>query len=95
MNQPTTSASPGTRFPTDYFGHETAAMKSAVQADGMLVTFALGNAALWFHADARVLGSSYRIFDLAGIIAIAGMSIMLIGSTIVNTVKLYRAEPIE
>ena len=46
MNQPTTSASPGTRFPTDYFGHETATMKSAVQADGMLVTFALGNAAL-------------------------------------------------
>src|ERR1700722_5048136 len=59
------------------------------------ILLALGNAALWFHADARVPGSSYRIFDLGGIIAIAGMSIMLIGSTIVNTVKLYRAEPIE
>src|ERR1700692_53838 len=59
------------------------------------ILLALGNVALWFHADARVFGSSYRLFDLGGIIAIAGMSIMLIGSTIVNTVKLYRAEPIE
>jgi hypothetical protein len=46
MSQPTISASPGTRFTTDYFGHETAAMKSAVQSDGILVTFTLANAAL-------------------------------------------------
>jgi phosphatidylglycerophosphate synthase len=59
------------------------------------ILLALGNVALWFHADARVFGSSYRLFDLGGIIAIVGMSIMLIASTIVNTVKLYRAEPIQ
>jgi archaetidylinositol phosphate synthase len=59
------------------------------------ILLALGNVALWFHADARIFGFTYRIFDVGGIIAIAGMSIMLIGSTIVNTVKLYRAEPIE
>jgi hypothetical protein len=46
MNQPTISASPGTGFTTDYFGHEIAAMKSAAQSDGMLGTFALGNAVL-------------------------------------------------
>ena len=58
------------------------------------ILLALGNVALWFHPDARVFGSSYRIFDVGGIIAIAGMSLMLIVSTILNTVKLYRAEPV-
>src|ERR1700730_5199642 len=58
------------------------------------ILLALGNAALWFHPDARVFGSSYRVFDVGGIVAIAGMSLMLIISTIWNTVKLYRAEPV-
>jgi archaetidylinositol phosphate synthase len=58
------------------------------------ILLALGNVALWLHPDARFFGSSYRIFDVGGIIAIAGMSLMLIVSTIFNTVKLYRAEPV-
>ena len=56
------------------------------------ILLALGNAALWFHPDARIVGLPYRIFDAAGILAIAGMSLMLVVSTIFNTVKLYRAE---
>ncbi|HSZ19833.1 MAG TPA: CDP-alcohol phosphatidyltransferase family protein [Candidatus Acidoferrum sp.] len=58
------------------------------------ILLALGNVALSFHPDARIFGSPYRIFDVGGIIAIAGMSLMLIVSTIFNTVKLYRAEPV-
>ena len=58
------------------------------------ILLAVGNVALWFHPDARIFGSSYRIFDVGGIIAIVGMSLMLIVSTILNTVKLYRAEPV-
>src|SRR3984957_17900009 len=58
------------------------------------ILLALGNVALWFHTEARIFGSSYRIFDVGGIIAIAGMSLMLIVSTIYNTRKLYRAEPV-
>jgi archaetidylinositol phosphate synthase len=58
------------------------------------ILLALGNVALWFHPDARIFSSSYRVFDVGGIIAIAGMSLMLIVSTIFNTVKLYRAEPV-
>ena len=58
------------------------------------ILLALGNVALWLHPYARVFGSSYRIFDVGGIIAIAGMLLMLIVSTIFNTVKLYRAEPV-
>jgi archaetidylinositol phosphate synthase len=56
------------------------------------ILLGLGNAALWFHPDARVFGSAYGVFDVAGIVAIAGMSLMLVVSTIRNTVKLYRAE---
>lgn len=57
------------------------------------ILLALGNVALWFRLDARILGSSYRIFDVGGILAILAMSLMLIISTIFNTAKLYRAEP--
>jgi phosphatidylglycerophosphate synthase len=56
------------------------------------ILLALGNTALWFHPDARVFGSTYRVFDVGGVVAIAGMSLMLVVSTILNTVKLYRAE---
>jgi len=56
------------------------------------ILLSLGNVALWLHPDARIFGTSYRIFDVGGIIAIAGMSLMLVVSTIFNTVKLYRAE---
>jgi len=56
------------------------------------ILLALGNAALWFHPDARIFGSSYRVFDVGGVVAIAGMSLMLVVSTILNTMKLYRAE---
>jgi archaetidylinositol phosphate synthase len=53
---------------------------------------AAGNATLWFHPDMRVFGASLRLFDVGGIIAIAGMFGMLVVSTIYNTAKLYRAE---
>ena len=59
------------------------------------ILLALGNAALWFRPDARVFGSAYRVFDVGGITAIAGMAIMLVVSTICNTVKLYRAEALD
>ncbi len=58
------------------------------------ILLALGNAALWFHPNARVFDSPYRVFDVGGIIAIAGMALMLIISTIRNTAVLYRAERI-
>ncbi|HEX3376526.1 MAG TPA: CDP-alcohol phosphatidyltransferase family protein [Candidatus Acidoferrales bacterium] len=56
------------------------------------ILLATGNAALWFYPDMRVFGASLRLFDVGGIIAIAGMSGMLVVSTIYNTAKLYRAE---
>ena len=56
------------------------------------ILLALGNAALWFHPGAHFFGSAYRLFDVGGIVAIAGMMLMLVISTVRNTVKLYRAE---
>jgi len=56
------------------------------------ILLALGNAVLWFRPETRVFGTSYRLFDAGGVIAMAGMAFMLIFSTIRNTVKLYRAE---
>lgn len=56
------------------------------------ILLALGNAALWFRPETRVFGTSYRLFDAGGVIAMAGMAFMLIFSTIRNTVELYRAE---
>jgi archaetidylinositol phosphate synthase len=58
------------------------------------ILLVLGNVALWFHPNARILGTSYKILDIGGIVAIAGMAIMLVISTVFNTLKLYRAEPL-
>jgi phosphatidylglycerophosphate synthase len=56
------------------------------------ILLALGNAALWFRPQARAFGSPYRVFDVGGAVAIAGMVAMLVASTTSNTIKLYRAE---
>jgi phosphatidylglycerophosphate synthase len=56
------------------------------------ILLAFGNVALWIHPDTRVFGSSYRVFDVGGVAAIAGMFVMLVVAAICNTVKLYRAE---
>jgi archaetidylinositol phosphate synthase len=58
------------------------------------ILLAIGNMALWVNPATRVFGSYYRVFDVGGIVAIAGMALMLIVSTIRNTAKLYRAEPV-
>ena len=56
------------------------------------ILLAVGNIVLWNHPAAHVLHSSYRLFDFGGIAAIIAMLLMLIVSTIYNTLKLYRAE---
>jgi archaetidylinositol phosphate synthase len=56
------------------------------------ILLAAGNLALWLRPDVRAFGSPYRLFDAGGIIAIAGMAVMLVASTVSNAVKLYRTE---
>ena len=53
---------------------------------------AAGNMAVWFQPAARVLGSPYQLFDVGGAIAIVGMLLMLVVSTLQHTKTLYRQE---
>jgi hypothetical protein len=40
------------------------------------------------------LGGYYRLFDLGGVVGLAGMSLMVLFFTAQNTVRLYREERI-
>lgn len=56
------------------------------------ILLALGNITLWLRPEARVPIVGYRLFDFGGIVAIAGMSAMLVIAVARNTTKLYRQE---
>ncbi len=58
------------------------------------ILIAIGNLVLFFRPIVRIQGEPYRLYDVAGVIAIAGMGLMLITSAIKNTLALYRAERI-
>jgi phosphatidylglycerophosphate synthase len=53
---------------------------------------AIGNVALLRHSIVVVMGMKVRLFDLGGAIAIAGMGLMLIASTVRHVVRLYDEE---
>ena len=56
------------------------------------ILLALGNVALWFRPDCARPWFGLSPLRCGRIIAIAGMILMLVVSTIYNTAKLYRAE---
>ena len=59
------------------------------------VLLAAGNIALLVRGPlARLAGHQFLLFDIGGAIGIAGMSAMLVVSTIRNTRTLYRREPL-
>jgi hypothetical protein len=41
-----------------------------------------------------VLHGRFRLFDVGGLVGIAGMTLMLIAATVRNTIRLYREEKI-
>jgi hypothetical protein len=52
-----------------------------------------GNIALLCgRQTARLFGHSYRLFDVGGVVGIAGMALMLVWSVLRHTAQLYRAE---
>jgi archaetidylinositol phosphate synthase len=60
------------------------------------VLLAAGNVALLVRGPvARLAGHDFRLFDVGGAAGIVGMTVMLIVSSIRNTVALYRAEPLD
>lgn len=56
------------------------------------ILLAIGNIALFFHPTVHIFGQGYRLFDVGGSIGILGMTIILLRSTLANTLALYRSE---
>jgi archaetidylinositol phosphate synthase len=53
---------------------------------------AMGNIALLFKPMVHLAGGYHRLFDVGGLIGLAGMSLMLIAWTVRTTLRLYREE---
>jgi archaetidylinositol phosphate synthase len=58
------------------------------------ILLAMGNVALLYWPTVKILGEQFRLFDIGGVVAIAGMGGMLIVSAIRHTAILYREERI-
>ena len=56
------------------------------------ILLAVGNLALLRAPRVLFLGVEYRLFDIGGVIGLAGMSAMVFFFTLQNTVRLYREE---
>lgn len=56
------------------------------------ILLALGTVWVWFWPEALIGGTFYRVFDLGGAVAIAALTVVVIRSTIRNTIRLYREE---
>jgi archaetidylinositol phosphate synthase len=58
------------------------------------ILLAIGNLALLHHSTVKFFGRAILLFDLGGVIAIAGMGAMLVACSIRHTAQLYREESI-
>jgi len=52
----------------------------------------IGNVALLWRPWVRLFGGTYRLFDIGGLVGIAGFALMLVNAAVRHTVELYRAE---
>jgi len=58
------------------------------------ILLSIGNLVLLVHPTAVIFGQTYRLFDVGGAIAVAGLFVTLVVSAITNARALYREEPI-
>lgn len=58
------------------------------------IMIAIGNLVLFWRPEVHLAGGIYLLFDVSGVVAMAGIGLMLIFSVIKNTRRLYRAEPL-
>jgi len=58
------------------------------------ILLAIGNLALLNHSVVNLFGNRFLLFDIGGLIAILGMSVMLMVSAVAHTAQLYREERI-
>ncbi len=59
------------------------------------ILLAVGNLALFWKPRVHLFGAQYRLFDVGGVIGLAGMTVMLVFFTMQNSVRLYREERIQ
>ena len=52
----------------------------------------VGNLALLWRPWVHLFGGEYLLFDVGGVVGIAGMSLMLVGAAVRHTIELYRLE---
>jgi phosphatidylglycerophosphate synthase len=52
----------------------------------------IGNMALLWRPWVHLFGGEYLLFDVGGVIGIAGMSLMLVSAAVRHTIELYRLE---
>ena len=57
------------------------------------ILLALGNIAIFFRPETTLLGARWLVFDVGGVIGIAGLLFTVVTSTVGNTRALYAAEP--
>jgi archaetidylinositol phosphate synthase len=58
------------------------------------ILLAIGTLRLLWSDEATIAGTRYLLFDLGGVIGTAGLLVAFVVSAVVNTVMLYRAEPL-
>jgi hypothetical protein len=52
----------------------------------------IGNVFLIYHPYSKIMGHRYLLYDVGGVVSIAGMALMLVVSSIKNTRTLYTTE---
>jgi phosphatidylglycerophosphate synthase len=58
------------------------------------ILLAIGTLRLLWSDEATIGGTRYLLFDVGGVIGAAGLLVAFVVSAVVNTVMLYRAEPL-
>jgi phosphatidylglycerophosphate synthase len=53
-----------------------------------------GNVALFYRPVVKLFGGQYLLFDVGGVVGLAGMSAMVVMAALKHTRALYRAEPV-
>jgi len=57
------------------------------------ILLAIGNIAAIFHPTAHLAGRDFLLFDIGGIVGAIGLLLTLVYSSVTNTRKLYKLEP--
>jgi archaetidylinositol phosphate synthase len=58
------------------------------------ILLSAGALSLLIRPIVRIFGHSFHSFDVGGVVAIAGLAVVLLMTTVAHTTALYRAEPI-